>query len=315
LWTVLAAALFVPGCADPVKPSPRPAELRVTQVSPSSGPTESTIPVTIRGQGFAAGATVTVAGAAVAATLVDSGTISTVVPPHPAGSVNIVVTNPGGASATLTGGFTYVPVAVTSVSPTVGNKGTDVTIVGTGFLTGATVTLGGVRADVRLVTGTSISATAPEHADGLVDVVVTNPGGQSGTMVEAFRYQAAELTASPALVTAGSTITVSWLVRVLGFDDWIGIFRVGEPNTSYLNYKYVGGASGTVTFPAPSAPGQYEFRYLPNDGYNDIARSNIVTVTAVDSISSSALSARTTSTRDARAAGITTRESPRRPGP
>src|SRR5436190_173545 len=38
--------------------------------------------------------------------------------------------------------------------------------------------------------------------------------------------------------------------------------------------------TGSLSLRAPSDPGQYEFRYLPNDGYTDAARSNTVTVQA-----------------------------------
>ena len=39
-----------------------------------------------------------------------------------------------------------------------------------------------------------------------------------------------------------------------------------------------GATSGTFTLSAPTQAGQYEFRYLLNDGYGDAARSSLVTV-------------------------------------
>ncbi len=39
--------------------------------------------------------------------VIDSTTLTCVTPPHAAGAVNVTVTNPDGASYTLTGGFTY----------------------------------------------------------------------------------------------------------------------------------------------------------------------------------------------------------------
>ena len=49
------------------------------------------------------------------------------------------------------------------------------TITGTGFLAGATVSLGGTAATgVTVVSSTSITATTPAHAAGAVNVVVTN---------------------------------------------------------------------------------------------------------------------------------------------
>ena len=61
--------------------------------------------------------------------------------------------------------------------------GTAVTVTGTGFLAGATVTFGGTAAtNVTVVNSTTITATTPAHTAGAVNVVVTNTDGQSGTL-------------------------------------------------------------------------------------------------------------------------------------
>ena len=81
--------------------------------------------------------------------------------------------------------------AVTSIAPSSGPVagGTAVTIAGTGFVTGATVTIGGVAAtSVAVASATSITAVTGAHAAGAVDVVVTNPGGASGTLPSGFTY-------------------------------------------------------------------------------------------------------------------------------
>lgn len=84
---------------------------------------------------------------------------------------------------------------VTSVSPTAGTTsgGTSVTITGTGFLSGATVSFGGTAAtNVSIVSSTSITATTPAHAAGTVNVVVTNTDSQNGTLSNGFTYTASE---------------------------------------------------------------------------------------------------------------------------
>ena len=66
---------------------------------------------------------------------------------------------------------------MSAISPTSGTTagGTPVTITGTGFLAGATVSLGGTAATgVTVVSSTSITATTAAHAAGAVSVVVTN---------------------------------------------------------------------------------------------------------------------------------------------
>ena len=71
--------------------------------------------------------------------------------------------------------------------PTTG--GTNVTITGTGFQVGSTVTFGGVAGTVTGGSGsTQLSVTTPAHAAGQVDVAVTNPDGQSATAQNGFTY-------------------------------------------------------------------------------------------------------------------------------
>ena len=98
------------------------------------------------------------------------------------------------ATFKASGGSTTSAPTVTAISPTSGSSsgGTALTITGTGFLAGAAVSLGGTAATgVTVVNGTTITATAPTHAAGTVDVVVTNSDGQSGTLSAAYTYTSA----------------------------------------------------------------------------------------------------------------------------
>jgi IPT/TIG domain-containing protein len=79
----------------------------------------------------------------------------------------------------------------TEVWPAAGliSGGTVVTITGTGFREGATVTFGGTPAvGVRVISSTSMTAITPAHAAGDVDVVVVNPGGRTSTSIVRYRY-------------------------------------------------------------------------------------------------------------------------------
>jgi hypothetical protein len=78
-----------------------------------------------------------------------------------------------------------------SVSPSTGTTGggTAVTITGTNFASGATVTFGGTAAtNVSVVSSTEITATTPAHAVGAVSVTVTDPDGQSATAAKSFTF-------------------------------------------------------------------------------------------------------------------------------
>lgn len=82
---------------------------------------------------------------------------------------------------------------VTGISPGTGSTagGTAVTITGTGFVSGATVSIGGAAATSVVVSSdTTITAVTGAHGAGTVDVVVTNPGGASGTKSLAYTYVA-----------------------------------------------------------------------------------------------------------------------------
>lgn len=95
--------------------------------------------------------------------------------------------------------------------------------------------------------------------------------------------QQATISASPVVASPGDEIFVFYS-GAAGFDsDWIAIFKVGVANEEYGEWYYLyGEPSGNLTFTAPGEGGAYEFRMFENwaegGGYNDIARSNVVTV-------------------------------------
>jgi photosystem II stability/assembly factor-like uncharacterized protein len=136
----------------------------------------------------------------------------------------------------------------------------------------------------------TITSGSSDTGSGTVSYSVgANPGAaRSGTLTiagQTFTVSQAgsstyTLTASPSTVAPGATLTVNWMAPSgRPATDWIGLYRVGDPNTSYLWWSYTQGATqGSFTLTAPSQAGKYEFRYLQNNGYTDVARSNVVTV-------------------------------------
>jgi hypothetical protein len=83
-------------------------------------------------------------------------------------------------------------VTVTSVSPVGGTiaGGSAVTINGTGFNAGATVTFGGSAAtNVVVVSSIKITARTPAHAAGAVNVTVTNTNTTNGTLTNGYLYK------------------------------------------------------------------------------------------------------------------------------
>ncbi len=81
---------------------------------------------------------------------------------------------------------------VTGIAPNIGpdTGGQPVTITGTGFSDGATVTIGGVAlVSAVVVNSTTITGVTPAGADGLAAVAVTNPADCSGTTASANLYR------------------------------------------------------------------------------------------------------------------------------
>ena len=185
----------VPGCSErsPTAPGGGTSRtLTVTGIQPSSGSANTPIPVRVIGSGFQSGAVLMLGAAPIDSTVVTTTLITATIPAHPAGTVDVVVTNPGGRSAKIGGGFTFVPVArppIVAVAPNLGSTlgGTSVTISGTDFHLAATVTLGGI-AVTPFVFGGSIYLVAPAHDAGPVDVVVTNPGAEPHALSGGYTY-------------------------------------------------------------------------------------------------------------------------------
>ncbi|MDQ6802633.1 MAG: IPT/TIG domain-containing protein [Acidobacteriota bacterium] len=188
--------------------------LSITSVTPNTGSTSGGTDFTISGSnlGSIGTTTVTFGGAAATIRAVNSSAIIGTTPAHAPGAVDVVVTT-GGQTATASGAFTYVAPSVTSISPNTGSTagGTVVNINGTGFQTGATVTIGGIAAtDVSVVSSTTITAKTPigpatQQAGQPRDVVVTNPDGTTATLTRGFTYFVPTLTVASLSPTVGGT--------------------------------------------------------------------------------------------------------------
>jgi hypothetical protein len=169
-----AAWAFVAG------PNPPPS---VSSVTPSTGPSTGGTKVTIRGTGFVPGATVAIGSPASSVKVVSETELTAVTTATAPGSDEVVVSD---ANGTSTGGpsYTYTPPPppkVTSIEPASGPStgGTKVTIKGTGFVAGATVTIGNGATSVKVATATKITAVTSATELGSYEVVVSDANGTS----------------------------------------------------------------------------------------------------------------------------------------
>jgi plastocyanin len=234
--------------------------------------------VTISGSGFVAGATVSIGGvAATGVAVASASSITAATPAHAAGAVDIAVTNPDGQVGRLANGFTYqtpvIPPPTMSMSrPDTGpvSGGTSVTITGTGFVAGATLAFGTATASsVTVVSDTSITAVTPAGTAGNVDLVVTNPDGQSGRLSRGFFYIAAPTMPAPTLTSiapASGTTDGGTAVTLTGSGFAAGA-SVSIGGTPASNVAVASATSITATTP-PHGAGAVDVIVTNTDGQN-----------------------------------------------
>ena len=88
------------------------------------------------------------------------------------------------------------------------------------------------------------------------------------------------LIVAPTIVSANTPFEVSWVAPPGRPErDWVGLYRVGDPPGAYITWIYTRGTTvGAGIFTAPLTPGQYEFRYMLDDGFVEAGKSNPVLV-------------------------------------
>jgi subtilisin len=88
------------------------------------------------------------------------------------------------------------------------------------------------------------------------------------------------LSASATTAQAGTNVTATLTGGMGGPADWLALAATTAPNTSYVQYVYVGAGvfDRTWTTAMPATPGTYEFRLFVNGGYTRAATSPPITV-------------------------------------
>jgi hypothetical protein len=192
----------------------------ITDVTPNVGSIDGGTDVKISGT-FSTPTQALVGDAPLLNPTITDTAITGTVPAHAAGSVDVTVESSTPANnTTLTDGFRYLtPPAPTSLTPAEGDVagGTTVTVNGTGFTGTTAVTFGGVPAtDVSVASDTELTAVAPAHTAGPVDVEITNPAGLARLSAAYTYVEAAAPAPAPTGLTpprgdiaGGTTVTVN----------------------------------------------------------------------------------------------------------
>jgi hypothetical protein len=276
--------------------NPTPAIASLTPASVAAGGAAFTLTVT--GSGFVSGATATVGGQPRTVTFGSATQLSVAVQAGDvtsAGTVPVQITNPAAcvsglcASSAVNLVVTPPPPAPTlsSISPSTASAGGPaftLTATGTNFAGNSVLQVNGAARTTTYVSPTQLTATifaGDIAATGAVTITVFTPapgGGTSGG--QTLTVTGPSLSVNPASVAPGGSVTATLTNSPGGSTDWLGLFQVGALDTSYLQWVWVGAGltSRTWTVTLPTTPGQYEFRFFPNNGTVHTGTSPAVTV-------------------------------------
>lgn len=246
----------------------------INSISPEQGYIQGGEEITISGENFREGATVSFGRvAATDVVVVDSQTITVTAPAsvNDRCSVTVTVTNDDAQKATTT--YTYVadPI-ITSIEPAEGpfEGGNSIKINGQYINRTATVTIDGKEAVVKSGTeGRQLVVAVPEATkEGKVDVVVTNPDGTELTVTEGYEYlpkvviPAPEVTSiTPAEVEVGKSILAT--ITGTGFQTGLKV-TIGETAATVSSVS--GGTTIGIRVPASATVGAVDVVVTNPDG-------------------------------------------------
>jgi hypothetical protein len=190
-------------------------------------------------------------------------------------------------TVTVTAAPNAVPV-LTSLSPTIAVAGTTaltLTVNGTGFASSSVVRWNGANRATTFVSSTQLRAaiTAADLASAgtaQISVFSPSPGGGTSNPLTFTVVAAPVLTVNTTTVAPGGQVTVTITGGLGGPTDWVAFAPVGAPNTSYVQYTYIGAGvtTRTWTVTVPGTASAFEFRLFLNNGYTRVATSPTVTV-------------------------------------
>ena len=268
--------------------------------------------VTIRGENLKGASAVSFGGESGSITPISADEATAEAPAHPEGIVEVIVTTPGGESATSSGDkLQYVAgPSINRVEPQAGPEGggTKVKILGE-FLEGGTVAFGGRPAKILTESADKLEVETPAHAPGTVEVEFEGPAGEaSGGPANGFTYEAPPTPTVTAITPDEGPIAGGPSVKITGTNFTSSSeVKFGANASEHVEYKNSGelvakipAGSGTVDVRVKTAGGTSatgpadEFTYrgeptvtaiTPNEG--PIAGGPTVKITGTNFTSSS----------------------------
>ena len=252
-----------------VQIEPRPPAPILERVASEDGIITGGDVVQLIGENFQEGTSVTVGGHKILnVDFVSPTELTITIPEDAVGAVEIVVTNPDGQSTTIDVQIEPRPPApilerVASEDGII-TGGKTAQLIGENFQEGASVTVGGNEIlNVDFVSPTELTITIPEDAVGAVEIVVTNPDGQSTTI----DVQIEPRPPAPILERVASEdgiITVGKTAQLIGENFQEGA-SVTVGGNEILNVDFVSPTELTITIPE-DAVGAVEIVVTNPDG-------------------------------------------------
>jgi hypothetical protein len=257
------------------------ATIQVSAVAPAAGKMEAGTAVTITGTDFTDPATVTFssAGSTVVGTstvTVNSLHITTVAPAAAVGAYGVIVSGAPNTLGSLAAAYTVTKPTPASILPATGKMsgGDTVTLAGTYFCTGSTVTINAVACtSVTKIDDQHVSVVTPAGTAGAKNVIMTY-GGQSTTLAGAYTYSACTYTSiaptdgplnggTPVTIVgayfnAGSTVNIAGVLctSVVITDNLITCVTpaaaAGAQNLVITSLASTTTAAGAFTYHAPT---------------------------------------------------------------
>lgn len=176
----------------------------VTSITPDTNKNSVDTNVTIIGTEFVDGCTVTIGSTDLTnVNIVNDTTIKATIPARiSAGTYDITVTKPDTNSAILSNGFIVTEILdIASINPVSGynHVNTNVTIYGSKFVDGCTITINGTSlTNVVFVNTFEVTATVPSGiSEGYYDIVLTNPDTSNITLKNGFLVKVRIITIAP----------------------------------------------------------------------------------------------------------------------
>lgn len=244
------------GCGH-TPPTVASSVLTIRSVQPSSGLAGVATPIAISGTAFTPDTILTMDGAVIATTFVNSTSLRATTPARGVGTVEVAVTNPDGTKSAIARGFEYLPPpppAVTGLTPSIGSTGggTGVQVFGSGFQPGIIASIDGVAQQTFYGTNSAIIMMTTPHAPGPVDIQVTNPDGSKAVLAGKYTF------ALPQSFDMNGT----WVAYPDGSEE--ELFRFTVQNNALLSITCR--ASAPIVFPAPPQVANGEFSFSDTIG-------------------------------------------------